>query len=82
MTREVLKLKDTPIEDIMIPLDEVEAISEASSYKKVLGTIARATKPCFRSRDAAALMFFGFASARYWARSTSRRLVGMAPFAR
>ncbi len=43
MTREVLKLKDTKIGDIMIPLAEVEGISETSSYKKVLGTVARAT---------------------------------------
>ncbi len=43
MTREVLKLKDTKIQDIMIPLDEVEAIRETASYKKVLGTIARTT---------------------------------------
>ena len=43
MTREVLKLKDTHIQDIMIPLAEVEGISENSSYKKVLGTVARAT---------------------------------------
>jgi CBS domain containing-hemolysin-like protein len=43
MTREVLKLKDTKIQDIMIPLAQVEAITETSSYKKVLGTVARAT---------------------------------------
>lgn len=43
MTREVLKLKDTHIQDIMIPLNEVDAISETSSYKKVLGTLARTT---------------------------------------
>jgi len=43
MTREVLKLKDTHIQDIMIPLSQVEAIGETSSYKKVLGTLARAT---------------------------------------
>ena len=43
MTREVLNLKDTHIRDIMIPLAEVEAIPETSSYKKVLGTVAVAT---------------------------------------
>ncbi len=43
MTREVLKLKDTLIQDIMIPLAEVEAITETSSYKKVLGAVARST---------------------------------------
>jgi magnesium and cobalt exporter, CNNM family len=43
MTREVLKLKDTQIQEIMIPLSEVEAITETSSYKKVLGAVARST---------------------------------------
>jgi len=41
MTREILALKDTPIKTLMIPLGQINGISESASYADIFREIAR-----------------------------------------
>jgi CBS domain containing-hemolysin-like protein len=52
MTREILELKDKPIESIMIPLKDVDGISESASLEEVMQEIAKTSNtryPIYRN---------------------------------
>jgi putative hemolysin len=55
VTREILALKDVPVRRIMIPLDEVDAIDESSTYEEVMREISQSENtryPVYRNQPA------------------------------
>jgi CBS domain containing-hemolysin-like protein len=41
MTREILRLKDTPVRHIMLPIDDVDGLPEAATFDEVMELVAR-----------------------------------------